>query len=264
MDSFKGVTALRKIIAFVSAISLITLTSCGMEKPLVVVNNSEDVVVASENATEFRTDVSVGNICVSYGDTSDAEVHAEYKIQGITQNKVSTVSEHLSCIAEIEDDVLVVSIIDPETGKSFWEWKNSNAKAVEVEADVNIVLPKDFNRFFINADVGNVEIENLCGEFEVNSDVGNLEMNNISILNDSVFSVDVGNCSISLGDVEECDVKVSVDVGDINLDIGEHKYSTASGGDDKPVGGKEEIVVDGKCNIKLGCDVGNIDINQEG
>ena len=252
-----------KRFAAIAAASLLALTSCGIENPVVIVNSSEDVTTAAASAEELKTDVSVGSIDVSYGDTDNVEVHAEYKIQGITQYKVSTVSEHLSCKAEVEDGILTVSVVDPETGKSFWEWKNSNAKAVEVKADLSIVLPRSVSKFEINADVGNVELDKLGGEFDINCDVGNVDMTDVCILADSDISVDVGNADISLAEVSECETKVSVDVGDISISTGSLKYETSSGNDEKPVGGKKEIIVDGKCTMKLKCDVGSIDIGQE-
>lgn len=254
---------MRKAMAIIAAASLLVLDSCGLDDPVVTVNNSEDVTAAVGSATELRTDISVGDIEVSYGENKDAEIHVDYKIQGITQNKVSTVSEHLSCKAEVEDGVLVVSIVDPESGKSFWEWKNSNAKAVDVEADVRISLPESFNKFDINADVGNVDIDGLNGEFSVKCDVGNVEMTDIAILADSEISVDVGNADISLAEVGECEAKVSVDVGDITFDAGDLKCETITGDDDKPVGGKKELLADGKCTVRLRCDVGSIDLGQE-
>ncbi|MDO4864114.1 MAG: hypothetical protein Q4A05_08095 [Ruminococcus sp.] len=254
---------MKRIMALTAAAAMLALTSCGIENPIVIVNDSEYIELAAGQVTQLSTDISVGNIGISYGDTENAKVHVDYKIQGITQNKVSAVSEHLACKAEIADDVLVVSIIDNETGKSFWEWKNSNAKAVEVEANVDIELPESFDTFGVNADVGNVEINGLSGAFDVKCDVGNLEMKDVGILADSEMSVDVGNCSISLAAVDECEAKVSVDVGDIDLDTGDYTYELTSGDDDKPVGGKQEIVVGGKCTMKLECDVGSIDLEQQ-
>ena len=258
----RGNDIMKKTMALIAAATLLSMTSCGIENPVVIANESEDIKVEAAKVTELSTDISVGSIEVSYGDSDKAEIHADYKIQGITQKKVSAVSEHISCKAEIEDDVLVVSIVDSETGKSFWEWKNSNAKAVEVEANVKIVLPDSFNRFDINADVGNVELDGLSGTFNIKCDVGNLDMKNVSILEDSDLSVDVGNCSVSLAGVDECETNISVDVGDIDIDTGDFTYEENEGGD-KPVGGKKEIVVGGKCTMKLECDVGGIDFNQE-
>lgn len=253
---------MKKIFALAAAAVMLSLTSCGIENPVVISNSSEDIELAKVKVTELKTDIAAGGIDVSYGENENAEIHVDYKIQGITQKKVSAVSEHISCSAEIEDDVLVVSIVDSETGKSFWEWKNSNAKAVEVEANVKIVLPQSFNKFNINADVGNVGLDGLSGGFDVKCDVGNLDMKDVSILEDSDLSVDVGNCSVSLAGVDECETKVSVDVGDIDIDTGDFTYEENEG-DDKPVGGKKEIVVGGKCTMKLECDVGSIDIDQE-
>lgn len=250
-------------IAFIAAASVLSLTSCGIDNPVVTVNNSEDITVAVGSVTELRTDISVGDIEVSYGENKDAEIHVDYKIQGITQNKVSSVSEHLLCKAEVEDGVFVVSIVDPETGKSFWEWKNSNAKAVDVDADVRITLPEGFNKFDLNADVGNVDIDSLNGEFSVKCDVGDVKMTNIGILADSEISVDVGNADISLAEVGACEANVSVDVGDITFDAGDLKCETITGEEDKPVGGKKELLADGKCTIKLSCDVGSIHLGQE-
>ena len=252
-----------KRFAAIAAASLIALTSCGIENPVVISNSSEDVEVAAEKATELKTDINVGSIDVSYGETDKAEIHVDYKVQGITQNKVSSVSEHLSCKSEIEEEVLTISIVDPETGKSFWEWKNSNAKSVEVEADVKILLPESFSKFDINSDVGNVKLDKLKGEFDVKCDVGNVDMTDVGILADSEISVDVGNADISLAEVGECEAEVNVDVGDIDISTGSLKFETTSGEEDKPVGGKKEITVDGKCTMKLKCDVGNIDIGQE-
>ena len=254
---------MKKLISLFASALIITLSSCGIEDPIVTVNSSEDIIVDTAKISELRTDISVGNIEIGYGDTDKAEIHVDYKIQGITQNKVSAVSEHLSCNAEIVDDVFVVSMVDPDSGKSFWEWKNSNAKSVEVSTDIKIILPECFSAFDIKSDVGNIKTNKLKGCFDIKCDVGDLEMNDVSLLSDSDLCVDVGNCLLSLVEVSDNETKISVDVGNITLDTGNLKYVVASGDEEKPVGGKREILVDDKCSIKLECDVGNLEFNQE-
>ena len=252
----------KKLLAL-AALSAAMLASCEIkvEDPVITVNDSEDITVETGNAAVLNIEHNVGDVDLSYGETDKAEIHVDYSYKGFSQKVVDEIGEHLACKAAAEDDKLVISIVDPVSAKSFTSWKNSNAKASEVTVDLKVVLPKKFDTFDVDADVGNITIDALKGSFDIKSDVGNIEMKSVELLGDSAISSDVGDITIELAKVAECDVKVNSDVGNISLDTGGLQYESSSD-DEKPVGAKKEIVVEGKCNIKLECDVGELTIGQ--
>lgn len=248
----------------VAVLSALALVSCDVDvkNPVVTVNDSESLTVDTDSVTELKIGHNVGSISLSYGEGEKAEIQVNYRYQGFSQKVVDEIGEHIACKAETEDDKLVISIIDKESGKPFSYWKNNNSKASEVTVDLDVKLPKKFDKFDVASDVGSITADSLNGTFDVRCDVGNIEMTSVELLGDSEIVSDVGDISLGIEKVGECEVKLSSDVGNISIDTGTLKYESDDEGS-KPVGAKKEIVIDGKCNMKLECDVGEVTIGQE-
>ena len=255
---------MKKKIFAIAALSALALVSCDVDvkNPVVTVNDSESLTVDTGSVTELKIAHNVGSINLSSAEGEKAEIQVKYRYQGFSQKVVDEIGEHISCKAETEDDKLVISIIDKESGKLFSYWKNNNSKASEVTVDLDVKLPKKFDKFDVTSDVGSITIDSLTGSFDVRCDVGNIEMSSIELLGDSEIVSDVGDISLEITKVGECDVKLNSDVGNISIDTGALKYDSDDDGS-KPVGAKKEILIDGKCNMKLECDVGEVTIGQE-
>ncbi len=245
-----------------AALPLILLSSCSLKDyKYTTKSDSVDIEVDTEKVTAVKLSNDVGDIDISYGEGNTAKIHVDYKFRGIKEDAVSTAYDHISCKSELKDDVLEISFVDPETGKSFSEWKKDEPDLLEATSNIELVLPEKFESFDIDTDVGSVKADGLKGNFSLSCDVGNVDLTELELLGDSDFSTDVGNIKLDIKSVEKCEVKAVTDVGDIKIKTS--GLSVESEEEEKTTGGKSEVTVDGKCKMKLECNVGKIKLSEE-
>ncbi|MDE5764237.1 MAG: DUF4097 domain-containing protein [Ruminococcus sp.] len=277
---------MKKFSVLCSVLGLLSLSSCGLNiyglnNNLIfdcIQKNSETQTVDVKNIEKINIDIIVGDCNVTVSDSDKAVISANCEYRAIGEEKARKAMDNTELHCEIKDHTLYVDFIDSETHEKIADTKNSNF--VNIITDVEISLPDSLNCFDVSTDVGDIDLSGLSGSFCVSNNVGDITAENLTITGKSDFSADVGDvrCEIpelsatelefnnnvgdvdlSLGTVGESKINIKAGVGDIKLDTNgksyEEKYSEKD-----TVKQEKKITVDGKCNIGMKTDVGDIKI----
>ena len=278
---------MKKFLVLCSVLGLLSLSSCnlniyGLNNNLIfdcIQKNSETQTVDVKNIEKINIDIIVGDCNVTVSDSDKAIINANCEYRAISEEKARKAMDNTELHCEIKDHTLYVDFIDSETHEKIIDTKNSNF--VNIITDIEISLPDSLNCFDVSTDVGDIDLSGLSGSFCVSNNVGDITAENLTITGKSDFSADVGDvrCEIpelsatelefnnnvgdvdlSLGTAEKSEINIKTGVGDIKLDTNgksyEEKYSEKD-----TVKQEKKITVDGKCNIGMKTDVGDIKIS---
>ncbi len=262
---------MKKFIIASSLMAMVCLSSCTVSvngnevKFNAKKEGTERVNIEPEKATKLDVNVEVGKINIEYGKTKTVDVECSYVVRGTNDKKVSSAIENLKFDSKVKGDTVYLSVDNDDFDTRF----------VNVTTDLDIVIPSEFSDFTIEsdvgdvklndligtfdiqADVGNVFLDNIKGDFEISADVGNVNCSDISITDDSEIVADVGNVDVLLKKVAKCNLKITADVGDIDLDTNGLSYEEKETSKDY-VGKKSEVIIDNKCTAKLSASVGSV------
>lgn len=253
---------MKALLTATAIFSAALISSCSaVQKENYIKNSSESASADPGNVTRLEVSQCVGKCTISYGDTDQVIMNTNCRFSGIRSNKVNEAYENTALSYEIRDDELYVCFIDSSTGKEIGSQETSFTKIVNVNTDIEIILPESFSDFKIACDVGDVEMSGISGKFDISADVGDIDLMDISLTGDSVIRTDVGNIEVSLSAVEKSALEISTDVGNIELDTQGMNYSEISGSDNI-VAQEKEILIDQKCTAVLKADVGNAEVKR--
>ena len=256
---------MRKILLAALTLPVLALSSCAVNDYVTIQNKDASLEIDPEKAVKLSAEADIGDIKVSYGDIEKVQAVITYKLSALktSDEEEDDPFDHIECKAEVDEDTLSISFIDPTTGKAFSEWRNTNHSIVDFATDLDIVLPETFTDFKLSTDVGEIKTDSLSGTFDITADVGNIDMKETSVYGDSKFTSDVGNVKVHIRDVSECSCEIDTNVGDAQLYVKDLEFeSNGDDGNDK-VGGKADVTVNGKGKFKLRSDVGNAKVFKE-
>ena len=265
---------MKKFILASTVLAAMALSSCSVSiNGKEVVNGdfdykktrTETLNIDPENASKLDIELEVGKIEIVYGDTKNVDIEIKYTGNGISEEKVSAALENAEITAKVKDKTVYIKSSEKDFDNRF----------VNLTADLDITLPSEFSDFVIesdvgdvrldrlkgsfdiSADVGNVKLDSLVGAFKINADVGNIDCDNLTIKDDSKITANVGNIDVSVESVSECNVEISANVGDADIDTQGLDFTEKAQSKDY-VGKKKEILIDDKCTVTLKADVGSV------
>lgn len=255
---------MKRLLVLCSALGILSLSSCSVNIHGIgdnmsldfVKKNSETQTVDIKGIEKIEIDIAVGDCNVIVGDSKEAVVKTDCEYKAINEKKAQKALENTKLRCETKGDTLHIDFIDSETGK-----KIENSNSVNIITDIEVTLPDDLKSFDISADVGDIKISGFSGDFDISSDVGDITAKNLTITDKSDFSTDVGDVDLSLGTIEKSEVNIKTSVGNISLDTQGKSYEENSSKKDV-VAQKKEILIDGKCNVDMKTDVGDIKISK--
>ncbi len=269
---------MKKFILASTVLAAMALSSCSVSiNGKEVVNGdfdykktrTETLNIAPEKASKLDIDLEVGKIEIVYGDTKNVDIEIKYTSNGISEEKVSAALESAKVTAEVKDKTLYIKSSEKDFDNRFVNLTTdlevtlpSEFSDFNIESDVgDINLDKLKGSFDISADVGNIKLDSLVGDFIVKADVGNIDCDNLTINGDSEITADVGNIDVSLESVFECEVEISANVGDADIDTQGLDFTEKTESKDY-VGKKKEVVIDDKCTVTLKADVGTVKVTK--
>ena len=235
-----------------------------------------------DDAEKLSVNVQIGKCKISYNDSKDTNVYVDYYIRSNKKEYIDDIVSHVDLRAENNGGLLSVELIEKSSGDVVWNWiHNKYGNAVEVSADLDIILPTSVNDFSVEMGVGDVHLDGLIGRCSIVSGVGDIVLNDSNIMEDSHFTTGVGNIYLKpnatcgtitansgVGDVEfslsECtfdstSCDIGVGTGNIIVRMGMNSYSIVSE-DYSYTSCKKNIKVTDNCDIKMNTDVGKITI----
>lgn len=244
----------------------------------------ETISISPENAIKIDVEVDVGDVNIRYGDTMNVEIVARYYNKD--NDKSNAILENLSLKSKIKGSTLYITMSE----------YNLDSNCGDIITDLDITLPNFFCGFNIKTNVGDIDLEMLKGSFDISTNVGdiNLEMlkgsfdisvnvgdiylnellgsfriftntgdiecSNVSVNDNSELSVNVGDIDISIKKVSECEVEITTDVGDIEIDTQALNFKERDREIYFDEGEEKTIEIENICTINLSTNVGEISI----
>lgn len=235
-----------------------------------------------DDAEKLSVNVAIGQCKISHDDSKDATIYVDYDIKSNKKEFVDEIVSHVDLKVESNDGLLTVELLEVSSGDMIWDWIYTKyGNAVELTADLDIILPTSINDFRVEVGVGDIHLDGLIGEYNIASGVGDILLNNLSIIGDSDFTTGVGDIKLksntacgtitansSVGDVElsldECTFDCSsyvigVGTGNIVVYPGMNSCSIVSE-DNGYTSCKKNIKIADSCEVKMNTDIGKITI----
>lgn len=95
------------------------------------------------------------------------------------------------------------------------------AEKVEIDTDMGDIYVGSVNDLQVIQDMGNLEVDDVSSQLFVESDMGNVSLKSISLKHDSKITVDVGDVEIDT--VSNAYIAADVDLGKVDIDYNHRK-----------------------------------------
>lgn len=284
---------MKKIICTLIVIMLASLTGCTSQFKVNedIVKNISDKIIktaiesegkeSAEKNETHKLDASdsinliiantVGDINITSHDSKEAVIDVKIKIKSDSKENAEKLLNDYKYSIESKSDTIRIDT----TKHEYIIIKNDD----RFNVNLNIKIPNNIKHITVTNNVGSIKVENINGEFKADTNVGDININNSNAL--YIIKVDVGkislkNCAITgksefktnTGDVTISASDISAakyiesltNVGNIKMTLPEASSYKAEISEFME---KQRIVTnkDGKTDIKLVTNVGNIDFN---
>lgn len=172
---------------------------------------------------------SVGDIYITTHDSSEIIVDTTIKTSSSTKESAEKLLRETTYSVESRWNDLVIDA--SQINRTYGEAENA-------AIDLNIKLPSNIGKIYINNNVGNLKIENYDGKivckinvgnidilnsnssYSLTTDVGDINLTNCLMFDKSDFYTNTGNVVITADDISDAKViEADVQVGDISLTL---------------------------------------------
>ncbi|ADU27060.1 hypothetical protein [Ethanoligenens harbinense] len=171
-------------------------------------------------AVSLNTDISVGDVTVSYGDGQDVSVQASVKAN---HGKTASGAEELLGLTEValtqDGKILRVAVRSSKTRTDMWQWIKQNRPDTDYSADLDITVPQSMDSFVLYTKVGDIRLNAPHGVVTAQADVGDVDAENPTFSGESLLKADVGNvtCAFTGAQPGTGNLSIYAGTGDIHL-----------------------------------------------
>lgn len=222
------------------------------------------------------TDISMGDIEISYEDTDRANIQYTYTISANDSTNLKDILSKIEIQTEYEDNCLTITFVEKDSGKNIWKWVEKEYKNFNLGVDMKIELPREteacdietgMGDIILNSFSGNIQVEtgmgdlilnDVIGTVEAETSMGDITAKNITILGDCKFDTAMGDITCSFKDAsEKADVSMVSNMGDININT-KQLTAVADEKGDEFMSDSIELTVNSVCCINAKTDMGSV------
>ena len=230
----------------------------------------------------MSVEVPGGNIVVEHSGDEKSGLALRYKVFADSEDTLKQVDEHIESVSEVKENVLMIKLVEAETGEDLESWLKKNIPDCRVEYDTYITVPEYVTDYRTKCGVGNISFTELSGSFTADVSAGNITFSDTEITGPSVIKCNVGNIqmngntykaktdiSAETGNIVFClplngsdgaDISVKADTGNIQL-TGIKNYEVKS--EEKTKNSHSLSIEVENCNIDFAVKTGKIKIDKE-
>ena len=230
----------------------------------------------------MSVEVPGGNIVVEHSGDEKSGLALRYKVFADSEDTLKQVDEHIESVSEVKENVLMIKLVEAETGEDLESWLKKNIPDCRVEYDTYITVPEYVTDYRTKCGVGNISFTELSGSFTADVSAGNITFSDTEITGPSVIKCNVGNIqmngntykaktdiSAETGNIVFClplngsdgaDISVKADTGNIQL-TGIKNYEVKS--EEKKKKSHSLSIEVENCNIDFAVKTGEIKIDKE-
>ncbi len=230
----------------------------------------------------MSVEVPGGNIVVEHSGDEKSGLALRYKVFADSEDTLKQVDEHIESVSEVKENVLMIKLVEAETGEDLESWLKKNIPDCRVEYDTYITVPEYVTDYRTKCGVGNISFTELSGSFTADVSAGNITFSDTEITGPSVIKCNVGNIqmngntykaktdiSAETGNIVFClplngsdgaDISVKADTGNIQL-TGIKNYEVKS--EEKKKNSHSLSIEVENCNIDFAVKTGKIKIDKE-
>ena len=230
----------------------------------------------------MSVEVPGGNIVVEHSGDEKSGLALRYKVFADSEDTLKQVDEHIESVSEVKENVLMIKLVEAETGEDLESWLKKNIPDCRVEYDTYITVPEYVTDYRTKCGVGNISFTELSGSFTADVSAGNITFSDTEITGPSVIKCNVGNIqmngntykaktdiSAETGNIVFClplngsdgaDISVKADTGNIQL-TGIKNYEVNS--EEKKKNSHSLSIEVENCNIDFAVKTGKIKIDKE-
>lgn len=230
----------------------------------------------------MSVEVPGGHIVVEHSGDEKSGLALRYKVFADSEDTLKQVDEHIESVSEVKENVLMIKLVEAETGEDLESWLKKNIPDCRVEYDTYITVPEYVTDYRTKCGVGNISFTELSGSFTADVSAGNITFSDTEITGPSVIKCNVGNIqmngntykaktdiSAETGNIVFClplngsdgaDISVKADTGNIQL-TGIKNYEVKS--EEKKKNSHSLSIEVENCNIDFAVKTGEIKIDKE-
>ncbi|WP_303788017.1 hypothetical protein [Ruminococcus flavefaciens] len=230
----------------------------------------------------MSVEVPGGNIVVEHSGDEKSGLALRYKVFADSEDTLKQVDEHIESVSEVKENVLMIKLVEAESGEDLESWLKKNIPDCRVEYDTYITVPEYVTDYRTKCGVGNISFTELSGSFTADVSAGNITFSDTEITGPSVIKCNVGNIqmngntykaktdiSAETGNIVFClplngsdgaDISVKADTGNIQL-TGIKNYEVKS--EEKKKNSHSLSIEVENCNIDFAVKTGKIKIDKE-
>lgn len=230
----------------------------------------------------MSVEVPGGNIVVEHSGDEKSGLALRYKVFADSEDTLKQVDEHIESVSEVKENVLMIKLVEAETGEDLESWLKKNIPDCRVEYDTYITVPEYVTDYRTKCGVGNISFTELSGSFTADVSAGNITFSDTEITGPSVIKCNVGNIqmngntykaktdiSAETGNIVFClplngsdgaDISVKADTGNIQL-TGIKNYEVKS--EEKKKNSHSLSIEVENCNMDFAVKTGKIKIDKE-
>lgn len=173
----------------------------------------------SDGISSLHTNISVGNVAVSYGSDQTVTVHAVIKANHGNAADSQKLLGLTDVATEQKDGTLTVAVYNRDTHIDIWQWIKKNMPNTNYSVDLQLVVPQALHTFQLNTKVGDIRTESLNGTISAQADVGDVDAENTVFSGDSTLQARVGNvtCGFVAATMGNGTLKLRSDVGNVQV-----------------------------------------------
>lgn len=162
----------------------------------------------------MSVEVPGGNIVVEHSGDEKSGLALRYKVFADSEDTLKQVDEHIESVSEVKENVLMIKLVEAETGEDLESWLKKNIPDCRVEYDTYITVPEYVTDYRTKCGVGNISFTELSGSFTADVSAGNITFSDTEITGPSVIKCNVGNIQMN-GNTYKAKTDISAETGNI-------------------------------------------------
>lgn len=189
--------------------------------------STEELTINDVKASSVDIQINMGSIEVEYSEDDTLEMDIKYEAAGKEKVKVNEILDTVGIKYDITKDKLTISAINKATGENIWKWmEDKYNENLNLCIYLDLKLPKSMKEFYIVNQMGEIKLDSLKGAFDISNSMGEVGLMDVTFEDQSEVHVSMGSidCTLSNETMENSEVTMDVDMGDISIDLNHLPY----------------------------------------
>lgn len=249
-----GSVIMRKLIVVFCLLVILILSGCNETK----INDS--IVESLGTQDELVLKNRIGKIKIVQSESDKIAVNTIKKAKSDDNDKEKEIIDNIGIRVDKDGNKIIIKeYLKSDAQKNLWEWIQKEYGSVNVSIEYNVEIPNKFRLINISSDIGDIEVQNLKGEFAVSNNIGDITLNDVDINGNSNILSNLGSVSVNAQKIDGAkEINITSRVGDVDLNVPENsKYNLIEPSISQHANNQKERIP----NIKLKANVGSIKLN---